>query len=263
MRPVLGRNAVRPQCGEPHSLWANNPRVLKTVANTSRGRSSRGRGQRRSRRQGGDSVGKYFGDAWSLAKRTAVGLNEIRKLINVEHKFVDTNLTTNTSINGATNYLCPVAQGNDYTNRQGDSIRVQSIDFIGTLYRNTSSTANESYRVLIIRDLMNMGADPTVSDILETVGTQYAPFQHADMLNGQWYNKRYTILFDQLFTLDTYHPTHTVRFHSDHPCHVAFKGTGSTTASAGAGAYFLVTVTSASVNVSNMDFSCRVIFTDN
>lgn len=262
MRPVQGRNADRP-IGSAAFLRANNPMVLKSVANTSRGKSSRGRGQRRSRRQDGDSVGKYFGDAWSLAKRTAVGLNEIRKLINVEHKYVDVNLTTNTSQGGATNYLCPIAQGNGITDRDGSSIKVQTFDIIGTIYRNTSSTANESYRVMIVRDLMNQGSDPTGTDIVETAGTQYAPFQHIDTLNGPDYNARFTILYDELFTLDTYHPTHTVRYHSNHDCHVAFRGTGSTSASAGTGAYFLVTFTSASVNVSNMDFSSRIRFTDN
>lgn len=237
--------------------------VLKSVANKSQGKSSRVRGQRRSRRRDGDSVGNYFGDAWSLAKRTAVGLNEIRKLINVEHKYVDVNLTTNTSQSGGSNYLCPVAQGNGIVDRDGDSIKVQSFDIIGTLYRNTASTVNESYRVMIIRDLMNQGADPTGTDVVETAGTQYAPLQHNDMLNGPDYNSRFTILYDELFSLDTYHPTHTFRFHSNHDCHIAFRGTGATVASAGTGAYFLLTFTSVATNSANCDFSSRIRFTDN
>lgn len=224
-------------------------------------RRKRGSKTRRKPRDG--EVGKYFGDAWSLAKRTATGLNEIRKLINVEHKYIDVNLTTNTSQAGATNYLVPIAQGNGIQERDGDSIKIQSVDLVGTLYRNTSSTANESYRVMLIRDLMNQGADPAVSDILETVGTIYAPFQHIDTLNGPDYNSRFTILYDELYTLDTYHPTATLHIHSNHDCHVAFRGTGATVASGGTGAYFLVTVTNVATNASNLDFSCRIRYTDN
>ncbi len=244
-------------------MWANNPIVLKSVANTSRGRAPRGRGSRRSRRRGGDSVGKYFGDAWSLAKRTASGLNEIRKLINVEHKFVDVNVTTNTSRGGSTDYLCPIGQGNGLNDREGNSVRVQYLSFKGALYRNTAATTVETVRVMIVRDLHNTGSDPPVSSILETVSTAYAPFQHRDMLNGPHYNNRFSILYDEFFTLDTYHPTHAINFRSDHPCHISFNGTGSTGASAGAGAYYLVTVTDVATNASNISFSSRIVYTDN
>jgi len=69
------------------------------------------------------AVGEYFEDAWSLAKRTATGLNEIRKLINIEEKNLETLVSaTAFDTNGTVYSISTVAQGTDYTQRVGDSI---------------------------------------------------------------------------------------------------------------------------------------------
>jgi len=81
---------------------------------------------RRSGRRGSSqeqAVGKYFGDAWSLAKRTATGLNEIRKLINVEEKVIQTdNASATFNTTGTVYSLSTVVQGTDYDERVGNSI---------------------------------------------------------------------------------------------------------------------------------------------
>lgn len=237
--------------------------VLKSVANNQRGRSTRGRGARRPRRQGGDSVGKYFGDAWSLAKRTAVGLNEIRKLINVEHKYVDTNTNSTTSVTGVVTYLNGISQGDGISDRDGDSIRVLKFQLAGCVFRNTAATANETVRVLVVRDLQNQGAIILGTDVLETLGTSLAPYQFADMLNGHFYNNRFTIVYDELFAINANDSTAPFRFETSHPCHIAFRGTSNAVASAGAGAYFLIAISNTGSNTPFVDFSSRIIYTDN
>lgn len=237
--------------------------VLKSVANNQRGRSTRGRGARRPRRQGGDSVGKYFGDAWSLAKRTAVGLNEIRKLINVEHKYVDTNTNSTTSVNGVVTYLNGISQGDGISDRDGDSIRVLKFQLAGCVFRNNAATANETVRVLVVRDLQNQGAIVVGTDVLETLGTSLAPYQFVDMLNGHFYNNRFTIVYDELFAINANDSTAPFKFETSHPCHIAFRGTTNAVASAGAGAYFLIAISNTGSNTPFVDFSSRIIYTDN
>ena len=62
-----------------------------------------------------DAVGEYFGDAWSLAKRTASGLNEIRKLINVEEKDLETvQASAGFDTTGTVYSLSTIAQGTDF-----------------------------------------------------------------------------------------------------------------------------------------------------
>lgn len=237
--------------------------VLKSVANNQRGRSTRGRGARRPRRRGGDSVGKYFGDAWSLAKRTAVGLNEIRKLINVEHKYVDTNTNSTTSVNGVVTYLNGIGQGDGISDRDGDSIRVLKFQLAGCVFRNNAATANETVRVVVVRDLQNQGAIIAGTDVLETLGTSLAPYQFVDMLNGHFYNNRFTIVYDELFAINANDSTAPFRFETSHPCHIAFRGTSNAVASAGAGAYFLIAISNTGSNTPFVDFSSRIIYTDN
>jgi len=244
-------------------MWANDPMVLKTVANTLRGRRTRRSSTRRSRRPGGDSVGAYFSDAWSLAKRTANGLNEIRKLINVEQKYIDVNSTTNTTYNGTPTYLCPIGQGSNLNSREGNSIRVIRVMAQGCIFRNNLSTANETVRLLIVRDLQNLGSSINVSDVLETIGTTTAPYQFYDMLNGPQYNSRFSIVYDELFTLNASDQNRKFYFKSDHPCHIAFRGTSNASTDAGAGSYWFIAISNTNSNTPSVDFSTRIIYTDN
>ena len=143
-------------------------------------------------------MGKYFGDAWSLAKRTAYGLNEIRKLVNVEEKIIGVNSASATFNTSGTLYsLSTVGQGLDYNERVGNSIKLQSIDVRYRIFMNTSS-GNTVVRVIILRDLDGYGTAPAISDILQDgVGTATAPLAEIDFLN----RKRFSILYDYTDTL--------------------------------------------------------------
>jgi len=229
-----------------------------------RGRSSRGRTSRRSRRQGGDSVGNYFGDAWSLAKRTANGLNEIRKLINVEIKYIQTDSTSTINNTGAVQYISNCAQGDDIINREGDSIKVQNFTIKGMIKRDPASTSNlEAVRLLVVRDLQNTGATPSANDVFQITGTGLAPYQPYDFLNGSDLNKRFSVVYDELFSLDTYHPNALFSFNSNHDCHVFYRDTAAAVASAGNGSYFLVALSNVTANLPSVEYVSVIRFTDN
>ena len=171
--------------------------------------------------------------------------------------------TSASTRNGTVTLLTPIPQGDDISEREGDSIKVQSIELSGGVFRDPASTSNEAVRVMIVRDLQNQAAAPAASDILQTVGTAYAPFQPIDFLNGNDINKRFTIVYDELTFVDSYHPTSIVHMKSNHDCHVFFRGTGSTVASSGNGTYFLVVISDTATNSANFYFTSRVRFTDN
>ncbi len=214
-------------------------------------------------RRGGNQVGTYFGDAWSLAKRTAVGLNEIRKLINVEHKYNDRNNSLTASQAGAVQLLTNIAQGDDVTQRDGDSIKVQSTRIQGYIRRDSGSTSSEVCRVLLIRDLMNTGTTIAGSDIIQSAGGVYSPVSTYNFINGNQLQNRFTILYDEVFTVDANNPMALFSYESKHDYHVFFRGTGSAFTDAAAGAVFLMVLTDASVNPPIATFSTRILFTDN
>jgi hypothetical protein len=223
------------------------------------------RREQRQTRSSGDAVGTYVGDAWSLAKRTAYGLNEIRKLINVEHKYIDFNSSGNINQSGFAAALSLTAQGDNVTEREGDSIKIQSFELCASVSRGAAAPATQydAVRVMVVRDLQNTGSVPLVSDILETVGTVTAPYQPVDFLNGSDLNKRFTIVYDELLVLDPSNPIKMVTFKTMHDCHTFYRGTTNAIGSAGNGTYFLVCVSNAAATVPSIDYSTRIRFTDN
>jgi len=224
------------------------------LARRSRGRSSR----RRPRRSEGDSVGKYFGDAWSLAKRTAVGLNEIRKLINIETKFFETTVSTTVDSSGALTCCNLIAQGTDYTNRVGDSIKLQKIEFNGHYHISTNATTSvgTKLRLILLRDLQQDGTAPTVTEVLQTA-SEVATYNYLR-------RERFSILSDQLIALNQLagNANGVFKLTIPHEGHVKFLGTSSAAGSMGYGSIYLLAISSEATQVPTIYVKTYLYFTD-
>ena len=213
------------------------------------------RATRRRGRKKVDPVGQYASDAWSLAKRTAYGLNEIRKLINIEQKFVDTTVTNNTSRAGGINYLSGIAQGTDLSNRVGDSIKVQRFSINGYI----SGAANAVVRILIVRDRENSGSDPVGSDILQNASVAATPFSYVNYINKD----RFTILYDSTYTINTVAiPGTLFEYTVSDLGHIKYRGTTSASASAAEGSLYLATFTDLAATQPTVVFTSRIEYTD-
>ncbi len=166
---------------------------------------------------------------------------------------------------GTINYISGIAQGDNYVNRDGNSIRVTHFTLTGTAFKAAASTTNDTMRILVVRDLFQAGTTPSVSDILaaSSIGTAIAPYAGFEPVNGKHYSNRFTILFDELVSLDSGNPTQMIRFESSRECHIMYKGTTSAIASAGAGSYFLICVSNSNVNTPTFDYFSEITFTDN
>lgn len=221
------------------------------------------RGNRRPQQQQ-NAVGAYASDAWSLAKRTALGLNEIRKLINVEQKFKETSTASTYDSSGLIVYLSGTDQGDSTITREGNSIKIQKFRLRYFIKHNSSQTGATNHRIMVVRDLQNQGATITANDVLETVGTSNAPNAFVDFTNGPLQNKRFAIVYDHVLVTDPYHLGRTVQDAISHDVHVYYRGTDATVASAGNGAYFLVAVCSdTGANLPTIIGNTRFEFTDN
>jgi hypothetical protein len=209
-----------------------------------------------------DGVSQYASDAWSLAKRTAYGLNEIRKLVNIETKFVDTaNGLTAATQSGVVVCVSQLAQGLTSTDRVGDSIKLQHIEVRGTVIINAAAT-NTTVRVLVFRDLDGYGTAPTGADVLENVGGTVAP-------NSPYkFNKRdrFSILFDEMFQLQSVlaqgQSSAAWYYSSEHAGHVKYLGTTAAAASNGKGSVYVLAISEEPTNTPQFDFYSRLLFTD-
>lgn len=225
---------------------------------------TRRKGGKRARRPAskGDAVGQYASDAWSLAKRTAYGLNEIRKLINIETKFWDTVQSAATqSTTGNAYSLTRMGQGLTSTDRVGDSIKLQHIEVRGRVVIATAGTTS-LVRVAIVRDLDGYGTAATPADAFELNGAGQAP------LSPWRFNRRerFSVLYDELFTVQgsTSDGVSSFPFYynSAHSGHVLYLGATAAATSDGKGTVYLMACTDETVNLPTIAFYSRVMFTD-
>lgn len=151
-----------------------------------------------------------------------------------------------------------IAQGLNYTERVGNSIKLQHIEVRGRIYKNSSSSASV-VRVLLVRDLDGYGTQPDVSTMMESVGTVAAPLTQHDFLN----RKRFSFLYDELLTLNnTGESSSTFEIQLPHEGHVLYLGTTAAASSDGKGSLYMLFISDESTNTPTYAFSARIIFTD-
>jgi len=224
--------------------------------------NQRKRGTRRPKRR--DAVGEYASDAWSLAKRTAAGLNEIRKLINVEQKFHEVAGDTTYDRNGTVSFISGIAQGDGVSQRDGNSIKMQAFRFRIFVKHHPNTTVGTCSRVLVVRDMQNQGATITANDVLSNVGAPTAPLTFRDFTNGPLQNKRFALVYDQTFVTDPYNLIHHDEFVTTNDVHTYYRGTDATEASAGNGSYFIIVIGSdTGSDLPSLFYQTRLEFTDN
>lgn len=111
-----------------------------------------------------------------------------------ELKFVDT--TTSSTAFDSAGVVVPinlVAQGDDYTNRQGRKVNWKSLLFRATVDNGPSSSSGEVVRIIVFWDLQANGALPAVNAVLQS-----AVYDSPMNLNNR---DRFRVVADKFFTL--------------------------------------------------------------
>ncbi len=222
-----------------------------------------GRNRRRNKRASRDSPGAFVNDAWALSKRALKGVNALRRLINTEYKICDTTGTASTmSQGGALAHLTAIAQGTNISERVGDSLKTQHIEFRGHVFINVAALFS-SYRVVIFRDLENTGSAPVGSDLLKQAGTANAPTSPYTYVNNTIGDvpNRFTILYDEMGVVCNNGQENAIlEYTSSLTQHVRYSGTaGGNTRE---GALYLAIFSSEAVNPPSMTWDIRLWYTD-
>lgn len=192
-----------------------------------------------------------------MAGKAYKGMKYIRKLINVERKFLDTTQAATTQTNVAT--IAPlsyIAEGDDYNSRDGHSILTQGMLFRMRMTANSTAVVN-FIRVMVFIDKEMNGTAPVVGDILEATTDYLSPIQHDA-------GKRFKILFDRIFSLD-YNGRGTAAinkwFRINH--HIKYTGTTAAAASSKEGQLYVLTLSDNTSNPPGYSWYNRIRFTDN
>lgn len=232
----------------------------KYTARSTFGRKSYGRKPRA-------SPSGYAGYA-SMARKALNIASSVAKLVNVEHKYIDT-IVSGASILNTAYRIDPItlcAEGDDMTNRNGRSIKISDIDIRLQAQQNASAKP-VILRCMLLRDNACSGANPVMTDVVQsTIGADTAVNDFRNLLTGAV--NRYDILWDKRIELDAAQSTYTdVVKHWDYNEHVRYVGIGGTITSAGNGSLFLCFIgtgaTGGTTDGSTLQYTCRVKFIDN
>ena len=196
--------------------------------------------------------------AWSLAKKAMRGVNAIRKLVNVEHKFVtQEDITPVASSTGSVTLLNGVARGDTAESRDGASIRFTR--FLGNFQLKMSSSGYNTWtRVILFVYHENNASAKVLGNILQTSDTK-AMLQEDN-------ESKFTVLKDRTFA-QTVTASQTAAWTWDVPLN--FHSTYTVGASTGAatdlqtGALYLLVLSNEATNTPTLSLTCRSTFIDN
>lgn len=158
-------------------------------------------------------------------------------------------------------FVSGIAQGLDYNQRTGDSVKVTNVRMEYVLVGNVTAGANIS-RLIILRDFMNQGSQPVNSDIFQDTSTATATIASPYLHNLA---DRFEVLYDQVET-QTYTSESTLvhrRIGMAINDHVLFKGTSAATSDSWQGAFYVVFITDQAVNAPKLTLSIMFNYVDN
>jgi len=157
--------------------------------------------------------------------------------------------------------LLSIAQGSDYNNRIGDSVKLDNMRIEYTL--NVNATAGQNLtRIVVLRDFMNTGAVPTLASIFQDVSSQAAlivsPYLHS-------LGDRYEVLYDAVHVQVTAADSAIVhkRVGLGINDHVLWSGTSSAIGDTYQGHPFLFAITDQGVNGPKLVVNATSYFVDN
>ncbi len=195
------------------------------------------------------------------------------RLINVEEKIFDVDGTASTTTITSTPTvvnLSNIAQGTDYFNRIGNSIRPQTFRFAFSASGSSAVNGN-MMRLLVVQDKENQGVDPTMGDVLAGLSTPILAPPNPET------KQRFRILVDRalafknvpdlassgtstVYVLDRLQPE---VFEFRLGGHIYYDDTAGADASNLEGALFLMVASLDAANGPGLRYTSRLTFTDN
>lgn len=236
-------------------------------AGVSRQKTYRKKRQYRKPKAKGGSWMNTIKDVAGVASTAITIAKSVAALVNVEKKYVQTNLldynVDNTTLAGGCLNL--IAEGDDYTMRNGRSIKLTNLNMRINLYQQASSVRN-IFRLIVVRDLGAQGAQPAGSNLIDSTlySTDNAPLAYRNYDSTAF--KRYQVLHDQRYALDAQHPQQVIELNLAINKHAYYIDTTSNILSVGSGAIFYYLISqgaTANGTGTQIDMTSRLYFIDN
>lgn len=149
-----------------------------------------------------ESKFKKYKDCGSMVAQDAAaalaGVRYLKKMVNVEYKSINVQWTVDPNSSGAVLLLTTIAQGDDFSQRQGRKARAHSLRIQGMVEINGSASAT-NVRMMVVRDNNGSTTAPAIGDLFANVGTFIA---NNCKIGDAQSNSRFTVLYDKFILLD-------------------------------------------------------------
>lgn len=180
----------------------------------------------------------------------------VKRLVNVEYKSLTTALPVSITSSGANTVVNQLAEGDDWNQRNGRSIKATSLRLFGNVSINNSATKN-IFRVMVVRD-NHIQSGSLVGGIPYLTSASVDAIKNLDPT----IMKRYTILMDKTYNLEaggksSYHIDKYFKLNY----HIKFDGT--TSADFGQGTTFVMSISDSIVNHPVQNLQAQLRFIDN
>jgi len=195
---------------------------------------------------------RYAGAVGQIAKT----VSDVYKLVNAEAKYVDATGSGTQSSTLGINYLTAIGAGTTDQTRNGNSILGKDLQIHYTISMNSSAT-NTFFRIMIICDKQQDGADPTAGSILAD------PTKINSLLNKD-FTLRFVNMKDITIPLSTSgNSSASGKIYLKVPWHIYYDGTGSTVSQFKENQIFLVMLSNEATNTPTINWYSRFNFYDN
>lgn len=197
--------------------------------------------------------------AYSLARKAYSGYKYLRGMINCEKHFLDTNVSALQSWSGTVYALSATSQGDNVSNRIGDSILAKYLNLRFSWIMDTS-IPQSICRLIIFQDTMSLGTIPAASDVLQVTGSAPAVLSLLNLtyaLQG-----RFKILFDKTVCLSS---QANVAFATDEiiPINDHIKYTSTSGTDEGRNMLYALAICNVNANDPTLTMTARLAYYDN
>lgn len=194
-------------------------------------------------------IAKQALSALSMAKHVA-------GIINAEKKFFDTEVASSYNYTGAVNCITEVPGGSGPNQRNGNSVFIKGVSIRGNMEINVSAT-HTVLRFIVLQDLSPNPGTLTTADVLQQVGTGYAPFSNISDVN----RRRFKVLATKMVTLTTSESAVPLKTYI--PLSTHSRWNSATATDFDKGHIYTLCVSNQPTNSPNLNYLSRVYYYDN
>lgn len=190
-------------------------------------------------------AGKVFG----LQKQVRF----MKGMINSERQYSDVAIDTQFSTTAALTLLNSMAEGDDVSDRKGNSVLHKYLSIKGTITMSGSATYT-SVRIIYFIDLSGQGSTPSATDLLE--------FSSVHSLKNKDHSSRFAVLRDRRYDLSINGDRGTA-CNEYIKTNIHCKYTGSTSTAVYTNSIYILIVSSEATNTPTVTLNIRNAYYDN